>query len=215
MHIPGPDPLTNPDSVARWNYYSKLHPGQVRGTPTALFNGKVFPGGGGGMAAAQTKYGQYCKAIEPLLETPATAKLTATANRVGDKVTIAANVADVKNPGEKVRLRLLLVEETVRYTGGNKLRLHHQVVRALPGGAAGVAVTEAKLQHTATVDLAELRKQLTTYLDDYAANKQAFPNTDRPMRFDHLRVIALLQDDATGEILQAAQAEVGGDKEGR
>src|SRR5205814_2318568 len=110
-----------------------------------------------------------------------------------------------------------LVEETVRYVGGNKLRLHHQVVRAFPGGVDGVAVKEAQLKHTVGIDLNDLRKQLNTYLDDYAANnpKRPFPNANRPMRFNDLRVIALVQDDATGEILQAAQAEVGGDKEGR
>jgi hypothetical protein len=215
MHIPGPDPLTNAATEARWAYYRGLFGKSPSGTPTALFNGKILPGGGGGMAQAEGKYNQYCQAIDPLLETAAEAKVSARANRVGDKVTIEANVAEVKNPGAKVKLRLLLVEEMVRYIGGNKLRLHHQVVRAFPGGVEGVAVKEAALRHTASIDLNDLRKELNAYLDDYAANKRPFPRPDRPMRFDHLRVIALVQDDATGEILQAAQVEVGGDKEGR
>lgn len=35
-----------------------------------------------------------------------------------------------------MKLRVLVVEESVKYTGGNKL-LHHHVVRAMPLGADG------------------------------------------------------------------------------
>ena len=38
-----------------------------------------------------------------------------------------------EKPGEKVRLRLALVEDWVRYKGTNGLQYHHRVVRALPG----------------------------------------------------------------------------------
>ena len=43
-HIPGPDPLTNPDTEDRMAYYRKA----ISGTPTILFNGKAAEGGGGG-----------------------------------------------------------------------------------------------------------------------------------------------------------------------
>ena len=52
MHIPGPDPMTNPADMARWKYYSKLFPSDIRGTPTVIFNGKPKPGGGGLMDGA-------------------------------------------------------------------------------------------------------------------------------------------------------------------
>jgi hypothetical protein len=214
LHIPGPDPMTNPATEARWDYYRKLFPNQVRGVPTALFNGKVLPGGGGPMQLAEKKYHQYCQAIEPLLETPAGAKLSTRAHRTGDEVTIEANVTELKNGGN-VRLRLLLVEETIRYVGGNKIRFHHQVVRAFPGGVEGVAVKDKTMKHTASVRLEELRQQLNTYLDNYAATKRPFPKAERPLHFANLRVIGLLQNDDTAEILQATQVEVASSKEGR
>ena len=34
MHIPGSDPMTNPDTIARWDYYRKLFPTGIRGVPT-------------------------------------------------------------------------------------------------------------------------------------------------------------------------------------
>ena len=87
------------------------------------------------------------------------------------------------------------------------MRFHHRVVRALPGGAAGTAVKEKSFKKTVDVDLAEVRKNLTRYLDEFAAERP-FPNPDRPMDFAHLKVIALVQNDATGEILNAAEFEI-------
>jgi hypothetical protein len=57
LHVPGPDPLANPDSIARSQYY------ELRGTPWAYFNGKALPGGGGPRAIAQAKYDAYAKTI--------------------------------------------------------------------------------------------------------------------------------------------------------
>ena len=61
------------------------------------------------------------------------------------------------------------------------------------------------------VNLAELRTSLAAYLDKYAAG-QPFPYEDRPMDFGHLKVVALVQNDSTGEILNAAQFPVEGNK---
>jgi hypothetical protein len=207
MHIPGPDPLTNPDTIARWDYYRKLFPQGVRGTPTTIFNGKVQAGGGGGMANAQSKFTQYREIIDQILEKTTSVKLSGKAIQKDDKIEIAVDVAGAPTEGE-LKLRVLVVEESIRYVGGNRLRFHHHVVRAIPGGAAGVTVKEANLRHTTTADLLAVRKDLNNYLDDYAANERPFPSKVCPLDLKHLKVIALIQDDKTGEILQAAQIEV-------
>lgn len=80
--------------------------------------------------------------------------------------------------------------------------------RAGPGGVAGVALKEKNSTHTAKVDLGRLREDLTKYLDEYAAAQRPFPNADRPMEFKKLAVVALVQDDKTGEILQGVQVAV-------
>ena len=217
MHIPGPDPLTNPDTIARWDYYREKFAANVRGTPTTLFNGKPFEEydnnpahrGGGPMGNAENKFGQYRSIIDKLLEEKADVSVTGSARRAGDKLTVNVALDGVKEPGEKVRLRVLLVEEKVKYVGGNGLRFHHQVVRALAGGAAGFPVTDKAVRKTVDVDLAALRTDLTKYLDGYAADRP-FPNPDRPMAFAHLKAIALVQNDATGEILNAAEFPVEG-----
>jgi hypothetical protein len=216
MHIPGSDPMTNPDTTARWDYYQKLFPYDpdtrtgIGGVPSSLFNGKVAGGGGGGMTAAEDKFNQYAGLINPLLEKTTEVKLAGKAKRTGDKLDIGVEVAN--GDGADVKLRLLVVEETVKYAGSNGIRFHHHVVRAMPGGAAGVAVKDKSFKHTAAVDLGEVRKGLTKYLDEYVAENpnRPFARPDRPMDMKAVRVIALVQNDKTGEILQSMQIEVEG-----
>jgi hypothetical protein len=210
MHIPGSDPMTNPDTVARWDYYRKLFAEEVRGVPSTVFNGKVTGGGGGGMTAAERKFGEYTGVINPLLEKTTETKLAGKAKRTGDKLDIT--VEAVNGDGDDMKLRLLVVEETVKYAGSNGIRFHHQVVRAMPGGAGGVAVKDKSFKHSASVDLGDVRKSLTKYLDDYTADNpnRPFARPDRPMDMKDVRVIAMVQNDKTGEILQAVQIEVEG-----
>jgi protein-disulfide isomerase len=211
LHIPGPDPMTNAATEARAKYYG------ANSTPTVLFNGKNVSAldanvrGGGNMAMAQERYGQYSQIINKLVEEQAGAAVKLDTRRQGDVITLHADVSKVPDPGADKKLRFLLVEETIRFVGSNKLRFHHMVVRAMPAGPDGIALTRADSQHTATVNLADLRQELTKYLDDYAANKSPFPQPGRPMDFKGLKAIALVQDDKTKEILQAVVVNFGGD----
>ncbi|OAI54805.1 hypothetical protein AYO44_03005 [Planctomycetaceae bacterium SCGC AG-212-F19] len=204
LHIPGPDPLTNPDTEARRRYYAD----DIEGTPTIFFNGKAQDFGGGGFDEAQERYEQYMEGLAPILEKAARVKLKASAKQKADKITITAEASDLDEPGEKMRLRLALVEEEVKYKGGNRLPHHHAVVRALPGGAAGLALKEKSGKQTATVDLEDLRKKLTGYLNEAAKDLGEFPSKERPMDLKKLRVIAFVQNDATKEVLQAVQVDV-------
>jgi hypothetical protein len=208
VHIPGPDPMTNPDTVARWDYYREKFPDGIRGVPSSVFNGKPGAGGGGGMANAEPKYKQYVGLIDPILETATPVKVAGKATRAGDRIDIAVEVTDAD--GEELKLRLLLVEEEIRFAGSNGIRFHHHVVRAMPGGAAGVALKDKSLRHSATADVRTIREGLVKYLDDYAANTRPFPQPGRPLDLKNLKVVALVQSDKTGEILQAAQFDVGG-----
>lgn len=208
MHIPGPDPLTNPDSVARFDYYRKLFPNNMRGTPSTLFNGKPDAGGGGGMAQSQGKFEQYRGIIDPLLEKSTPVKLNGTASRDGDKLDIQMDVYGVED-NEQLYLKLLIVEESIKYTGSNKLRFHHQVVRAMPGGVEGIAIKDKNFKHQVSADVSRIRSKLNEYLDEYAQNRP-FPSTHRPLDMKNLKVIALVQNEETGEIVQACQIDVTG-----
>jgi hypothetical protein len=204
LHVPGPDPLTNPASEARAKYYGS----KIEGTPTAFFNGQPGGEGGGQARAAEAKLKQYRGVNDPLLETPSFAKLQVTAKRDGDTVTVGVRVTDLARRGEKVRLRLALAEETVRYQGGNGVRYHHCVVRGFIGSADGFALTQVNSEHQASMNLEELRAALVAYLDKFLKDNEGVSFADRPLGLRNLRVVAFVQDDASQEVLQAARAEV-------
>ncbi|HEY8503333.1 MAG TPA: hypothetical protein VIL46_02045 [Gemmataceae bacterium] len=209
LHIPGPDPLTSPDSQDRAEYYGA----KIRGTPTVLFNGEADGTGGGPIGLAKEKYAAYREEVVGLLDKPAPLKLTLAASRKGDEVTVKANVSDLEKPGEKITLRFALVEELVRYEGGNGLRYHHHVVRAMPGGAKGFALTEKSAEKIVAVNLAEIRKSLNQYLDEFAKQLREegddFPRPERPLALNNLHVVAFVQNDETQEVLHAVRVPVG------
>ncbi len=200
VHIPRPDPLANADSDARYEYYLDVK--KARGTPSSLFNGNPAATGGGFKDDAPEKYKEYVDTINKLIEQPEAVRLSATASRAGDKITINAKVQELAKPGDKIRLRFALVEDWARYKGSNGLQYHHRVVRAMPGGAKGFTLKQKDAEHSAEVDLEKLRKNLNKYLDeDYADGA-------RPMRLRNLHVVAFVQNDETNEVLHAIDVRV-------
>jgi hypothetical protein len=203
LHIPGPDPLTNDDSEGRQKYYGEA----IRGTPTAFVNGQATDGLGGPKQLAKGSFEKLSSSLGKALEQTPKAQLKLTVDRKGDALDLAAAVEDVQSPGEKTRLRFVLVEEKVRYPGRNGQRMHHHVVRAFPGGVEGFALKDKSSKQTAKVSLTEVRDALAKYLEKAGA-RRPFLDEERPLDLKHLKVVALVQDDESKEIIQAAQADV-------
>jgi hypothetical protein len=204
LHIPAPDALTNADTEARQEYYKK----HIEGTPTILFNGQSPVVGGAGRDGARDRYKQYRDIIDPLFKKAAGGSLKLQVTRQAEKVKIKARASDLDKTGPRVRLRLAIVEEWVRYQGRNGLKYHSRVVRAMPGGPNGAALMKKDSDHSTVVDLNALRDHLNKYLDDFARTLAPFPDGQRPLRLQNLHVVAFVQDDDTQEVLQVVQAPV-------
>jgi hypothetical protein len=116
-----------------------------------------------------------------------------------------------------VSLRFALAEERVRYSGGNGIRYHHSVVRAMPGGPKGFPLPKASAEQTVTVKLDEVRAANHKALDEFVGElkKQGadFSFGARPMALKNLKVVAFVQNDETNEVLQAVQVDVDAGKE--
>ncbi|HEY7312289.1 MAG TPA: hypothetical protein VH643_23195 [Gemmataceae bacterium] len=204
LHIPGPDALTNADSEARGEYYRQ------DSTPAVYLDGKESDPRhplGGGRAGGKESYDTLRKQLDGAIKKNVGASLWVATYRNGDKIDIEAEVSDLAKVGDRVRLRLVLVEEVVRYPARNGQRLHHCVVRAFPGGVNGFALLDNSVKKKATVNLADLKKSLNAYLDK-AAKAQRFPDDNRPLDLKRLKVVAFVQDDRSKEVLQAAEANV-------
>jgi hypothetical protein len=206
IHVPGPDPLTNAETMKR---AEDFYGDQIRGTPTIFIAGKPGPSGAGPASAAEKKYNAFREPIEEALEKPAGVKLGLTVGK-GEKggYSAKATVTDLEMPGEKIVLRFALAEERVRYTGGNGIRYHHMVVRAMPGGQKGFALTKKTAEQSVTFDLAEIHKELVKYLDEFAKEEAPFPRPDRPMALKNLKLVAFVQNDTTRDVLHAVQVDV-------
>src|SRR5262249_22176549 len=144
--------------------------------------------------------------------TPAKAELKLTATRSGNKIDIKAEAGDIAKPGDNIRLRLALIEDVVEYKGTNGIPSYRHVVRAMPGGAEGVAIKERTGKQSATVDLDEVKKDIKKYLDDQTTKGMKFPGKVPEVELKNLRVIAFVQDDKSREVLQAVQADVKNEK---
>jgi hypothetical protein len=201
-HLPAPlpDPLANRDSEERAAFY------RVQTTAALLINGKLGPVVGGSIIEAKDRYDDLRKAILPQLEVLSPIRLKVSAVRRGDKVDILTEASDLP-ASETLRLRLALLEEKVRRFGPNGQRLHFHVVRALLGGAAGTPLRNKTVRESMTISLQSLSRSLHDYLAKFAPI-QTFLEDERPMELRGLKVVALVQDDKTREILQVAQADV-------
>ena len=228
LHIPGPDPLTNPDAASRSAYYA------LRGTPSTYFNGMTAAGGGGGMPQSKGKYDQFRQEIDKQLAGSKSAKIDLQLTRSGDKILVTATAQaaiqdetkedakdavkdeakddakekDKKKDKPKLRLRVVLTEESIRYVGGNRLRFHHHVVRGFPGGVEGKELTageEGKVE--LSIDLDQVRQGLTDYLDNFAKTS-SFPAALPQIQFKGLAVVAFVQDDSDKRVLHTVQASV-------
>lgn len=206
IHVPGPDPLTSPDSMKR---VEDFYVNEIRGAPTVFIAGKVAPGGGGPASASGKAYEAFREPIDAALEKASGAKLALTIAK-GEKAgfTAKATVTDLDMPGEKVMLRFALAEERIRYAGGNGIRYHHMVVRSMPGGVKGFPLPKKTAEQSVNFDPEELRKELTKYLNDFAKNEEPFPRPDRPLALKNLKLIAFIQNDTSREILTAVQVDV-------
>ncbi|MFO0810498.1 MAG: hypothetical protein U0746_17875 [Gemmataceae bacterium] len=202
VHFPSSDPLACPAAEARRTYYALAQP------PGLALNGKLaIDGQGGSRTAALALWIQVSAVIAKLIEQAPDARIKAEAKRTGEVVAVKATVG-VSRPGEKVRLRLALVEDIVRYRGSNGIRFHPSVVRGFIGGDEGIPMTKTSNEVSQTIDLAVVRKTLNALLD---MRQKANPDTSiaiRPMALKGLSVVAFVQDDTTREVLQALRVEV-------
>ena len=206
LHIPGPDPLTNTDTEERAGKYYN-----VEGTPTMFVNGKKGPpAGGSGEDEAQDKYDDYSNLIQPLLEKPSKAKLKATTKFADGKSHVRIEVSDLAETGDDVKLRLALVEPEVAYTGSNKVAVHHDVVRGFvgEGGVNGTALKEKTGRAVVAIDLADVKKRLQDYMKAAVGSNGPFFGKEPSVDLKNLRLVAFVQNDETGEILQAVEVDL-------
>ncbi|MDO8836186.1 MAG: hypothetical protein Q7V01_11355, partial [Vicinamibacterales bacterium] len=215
MHIPRPDPMTNPYTTKRAEFYA------IRGVPTAAVDGEAKVGGGSADAAPKIYAETVEPAIEKRLKTAPGARVDLKVNKQGDVITAAVSVGKTPATAKKLRLHVVLAEEKLRYSGENGVRFHPMVVRNIAMGdkdAQGFALTAGKSFKTSyTFDIQKTVDEAKAHLDDFEVNstrfgKFQFMSKKHEIDGDKLYVVAFVQNEDTKEILQTAIVGVVGTK---
>lgn len=218
-HIPRPDPLANPDSVARAAAY------HVGTTPQVFLDGENVPLGGAARSDVENVVVGLADEIEDRAADPASLDLGLQVSRgpdgtigvqaiVSPRPRIPGNgtpVAPVATVASRAVLRFALVEDRVRYSGENGIRFHRMVVRAL---TRGTAIAKPAISVSASFRPATLAGDQRAYLDAFERNNDRFGEVrfltkQIPLRADHLAVVAWVEDASTGAVLQTAYVAVG------
>ncbi len=188
-------------------------------------------------AAPQVTYDYLIDRLEfwqpstALYEPSARVRLAVTrgTNQVHAAVTVDSIAAGQGQPRPAhLAVRVYLVEDSLRYVGRNHVRVHRSTVRAFSGDAAhdfGFPIPPSGGTVPAvTFDLARVRRTLRATNEGYRRweNSQIasrgkegrewlippYPNPVYTLHPAHLGVVAIVQDDATGRVLQSVYQPV-------
>ena len=203
LHVPLPDPMTNPATVERGKYYA------VPGTPTPVVDGFKLPSAGGNREMTKSFFDRVNPKIESQLELPAQAQLTLNGSLEGETVKARVTVDEVQNPSADLKVQIALTEDEIRYTGENGVRFHPMVVRGLAGKTlsgfelSGSGPTRVEW----TFDLKTMSDELKKYLDSYEQQGHRgdpFTFSEKKFQIDpnKLALVAFVQNMKTREVLQ-------------
>ena len=194
LPIPKPDPLMNPATRKRQEFYG------VSSTPTPFFDGeRKFPGGGD-KARAEEKFKEYRGEIEArIYSTPPVALKVAAVRRGG--VVIVDCSFDKVVPG--AAYNVALVEKEVKYRGSNGIAFHKMVVRDL------LTLDLSAKKARATFDLAGSERSAAKHLADFEMER-SFKFQEKKFAIDtaKLAVVLFVQDVGTKRVLNAVYADV-------
>jgi thiol-disulfide isomerase/thioredoxin len=214
LHIPGPDPLTNPDTYQRYLYYDADY-----GTPTVFFEGGEKIIGGGPKVAALNRYNVYNYSIKKFINDKPGAEITGNAKFNNGSIEINLSVIPNDDGQTKASLHIVLAEKSVDYTGANGISKHIFVVRGLVDGQQGSEVSlSEKSEIKKAVNLKELKDNISKYLADPTKDESWRQPQFTGWRSDtaslsiinekNLAIVAWLQDPDTKEVLQAYYTDV-------
>jgi len=245
QHIPNPDPMTNAAAQSRFRYYnagdvpSYTIDGlalQSGGGPKELsraFYQRVNPliekrlevAAEAGIELKATLEDGVVKVAARVAFDKAALDVPAPAVKPEPKAEGDDTVATKEAPGASkddepsYRLHVLLVEEMLRYTGENGIRLHPMVVRAIGGPSDnGFALDPSKAERVnASFDIAAISADLKKNTEDFEASRSK--DRDEPFTFtekkheinaNNLSIVAFVQDEKSKKVLQAATVRLNG-----
>jgi hypothetical protein len=203
---PRPDPMTNPNSMARYDYF------EAHGVPTYAIDGKAQTGGGGREQAAGYAT-RLADEIDKALQTEARATIELKASRDGRTIPVTVKISGIDPGATHLKLHIVVAEKMVRYSGESGIRFHPLVVRSVAQIAVDDVAPKSIVQN---FDLDKIAAEIHAYHDAFEKHDDRF-NQDGTFRWpdrlehidaDRLAIVAFLEDDTTKRILQSASVDL-------
>ena len=193
LHIPRPDPMTNPAALDRAAYYG------ARSTPSTFFDGESKLGGGGGRANSESKFDQYYEEINSRLYVKPDVQLKLEAVLSGNIVKITYQADKVL---DNVDFNVALVQGEEKYVGANGIVFHKLVVRDF-------MIVEASSSNTVEFDITIAEKEGEDHLADYE-KENSFQFKEKHFKIDSsdLSVVFFIQDKETKKVFNSVVADV-------
>ncbi|MDR3666176.1 MAG: hypothetical protein P4L35_04970 [Ignavibacteriaceae bacterium] len=208
LNIPGPDPMTNPDTYNRYKYY-----GGNFGTPTAILEGKEIITGGGPKYLAANRFNLYKYALSKYEKQKPEIIISGKAVKKGNDINVLLNLkGKTKNPRDVIHIAL--VEKSINYTGSNSIDKHRFVVRNLLDSESGTQINSNKISKS--FDLNNIEEGLKSYLDDPTRQPSWRPSFGPPswkartdkLNRDNLAIVAWIQNPESREIINSVFVDI-------
>jgi tetratricopeptide (TPR) repeat protein len=195
LPIPRPDPIMNAASRARAIYYG------INSIPTALIDGEQKLSRGGYRSQAKVKFDEYSKAIDARMYERSKLMLDVSAKRDGDDILISPSF-DREISGADYNL--VLVEEEVKYAGGNGILFHKKVVRDFK-----TVMPEEIKNKTFIFNIQDAENAGAKRLADYEKEIN-FSFREKHFKIDRrrLQVVFFVQDRSSRKVYNAAVCKV-------
>jgi hypothetical protein len=210
VHIPLPDPMVNPSTVARRTFYG------VNSSPSYFFDGEIDGGGGGSADSAKALFeSKVDPKIQAHLAVAPEAAIRIQATQTGNTVKAKATVSGVMSKSAKLRVQIVLAEESVTFSGENGERFHPFVVRSMAvdaKAAQGFALAPGKggsFEYTFDLvkAMADAKESLIAYETKERKGEYTFREKKHEIR-NGLVAVAFVQDEATKNVLQATYVKI-------
>ncbi len=222
-HIPRPDPLTTPDTVRRAGTY------RVQNTPAAFLDGQPLEILGASRGDVENIVVGFADEIEAQAALPSGLGLQLVAGQDADGTVRAQPVLAVKpvpaaqaagTTGDmslrtlaRAVLYVALVQDNVRYSGENGVRLHRMLARSITELPVATYLHTDPQPSPVLYSPGELDRAQDAYLTEYERHNDRFgafrfATEPLPIAGGDLAVVAWVQDPLTHHVLQAAYATV-------
>ncbi|MGB8951195.1 MAG: hypothetical protein WCC06_00815 [Candidatus Aminicenantales bacterium] len=194
LPIPGPDPMMNPATKKRQEYY------RVNSTPTPFFDGEKIAGGGGDRPAAEVKFHEYSSEIESRIYEMPKVQLKASAIRNKENIQIEYHLDKVIDNAD---YNIALVQKEEKFLGHNGILFHKMVVREF------MTIDPRSDSRQAVINLARAEKAAEKYLADFELER-LFLFKEKRFRIDRsgLCVVFFVQDRETQKVYNAVVTDV-------